>query len=563
MADVARGDGPRGPVRGAPPDAITVAEARRRWTRYRAEVWLTLAEVRGQSARAATLRRLRPGSLRFRLAVAIAGPLLALRRRLRGSAATPVRAATFPHGDEPADAPDAPADVGAVVVHVVDGAEARDAVARANEALDGDGWLMVLDAGDRTLDGALAAMAAIGERDGADAVFGDEHSRDEAGRRVTIARPGAAGPVALLSYDVTGRAVLFRRSALRALGGFDASAGWAFRHDAVVRLVEAGARVRGAARAVVETPSTGRSDARAMAAATVSALARRGVAARAHADGSRAGLVRWELVAPPVWPLVSIVIPTRDRLDLLEPCLAALESRTTYPNYEVVIVDNGSVEERTRLFLERTRHRVVAAPGPFNYSRVVNAGVAAAGGELVVTLNNDVTISSTDWLEQMVGVARLPGVGIVGVYLEDPSGHPQHEGVVIAPYPQHLRRDRNYVVPDVFLEATREVAAVTGACQMVRRSVFDELGGLDESLAVVHNDIDFCLRAARLDWRTVYLATVRHLHAESSSRGRLTPQGDVARFVARWDVFGALRDPWFPSRWELVGDVIRWRRPPA
>ena len=145
---------------------------------------------------------------------------------------------------------------------------------------------------------------------------------------------------------------------------------------------------------------------------------------------------------------MSIVIPTRDRLDLLTACLAALEQRTSYPSYEVVIVDNDSTEPATRRFFTETRHRVVAAPGPFNYARVVNRGVAASTGEFVVTLNNDVTITTDDWLEQMVGVAALPDVGIVGVSPRDPAGHAQHEGIVMvalspapAPRPQ-LRRSR-------------------------------------------------------------------------------------------------------------------------
>jgi GT2 family glycosyltransferase len=160
----------------------------------------------------------------------------------------------------------------------------------------------------------------------------------------------------------------------------------------------------------------------------------------------------------------------------------------------------------------------------------------------------------------MVAVATLGDVGVVGVFLEDPAGHAQHEGVAIAPYPQHLRRDRNYLVPDAFLGATREASAVTGACQLVSRSLFDELEGLDEALPVVHNDIDFCLRAQRLGRLVVYVATVKHLHAESSSRGSLVPPADIERFIARWDAFATLDDPWFPARYELVGDVIRWRR---
>lgn len=560
MAEGARAGG-REPVPGAPPDATTLAEARRRWRAYRAEVWLALAEVRGQASRAAVLRRLRPGSVAFRLVTGVAQPLFALRRRLRGAVRAPALAVPFPFGEEP------PAPVGRapsgepVTTGLVEGDDPLAAVAAANRLAGGEGWVMVLDAGDRLLDGALEAMAASGADHGADLVFGDERTRDERGRLVHRARPRTPGWVSLLSHDATGRAVLFRASALRSIGGFDPAAGWAFRHDAVVRLVEAGAVALHATATVVESPAEDPRYAQGLAATSAAALARRAGGGDARAGGEVPGLVRWRPAPPARWPSVSVVIPTRDRLDLLAPCLEALEARTTYPAYDVVIVDNDSRDPATLAFLEGSAHTVVRAPGPFNYARVVNRGVAAARGEYVVTLNNDVTVRTPDWLEQMVGVLGLPGVGVVGVYLEEPDGRAQHEGVAIAPYPQHLRRDRNYLVPDAYLEATREASAVTGACQMLSRALLDELGGLDETMAVVHNDIDLCLRARRRGHAVVYLATVRHQHAESSSRGRLTPVADIERFIARWDVFGALEDPCFPERWELVGDVVRWRRP--
>ncbi len=562
MAEGVRPDRSGGPP-GAPPDDVSVAEARRRWIHYRAEVWTTLAEVRGQSGRLAILRNLRPGSLAFRIVIAMAAPVFALRRRLRPSGTPIISNAplTFPFGNESSEPTwQHPMNVNDVDVLTLDGSDVDAAIARANDALAGEGWLMVIDATDELLEGALNQMAVLGATHSADLVFADERTRDAAGRTIVTARPRSLGWVSLLSYDASGRAVLFRRSSLREIGGFDQAAGWAFRHDAVIRLIETGAIAAHLDRTVVETPNHNARYDLALPVVTTAALGRRAGGGLAVSDEVFPGLVRWRVKPPDGWPSVSIVIPTRDRLDLLAPCLAALEERTTYPSYEVVIVDNGSVEPETLRFFAETRHRVVSAPGPFNYARVINRGVAASTGDYIVTLNNDVTITTDDWLEQMVGVATLPGVGIVGVYLEDPAGHAQHEGVAIAPYPQHLRRDRNYVVPDAFLLATREVSAVTGACQLVSRALFDELDGLDETLVVVHNDTDFCLRAQRLGRSVVYVATVRLLHAESSSRGRLTPQEDIERFIARWDVFATLSDPWFPARWELVGDIIRWRR---
>ena len=558
-----RGASARALPPGAPPDAVSIEEARRRWTSFRAEVWLTLAEVRGQHGRAATLRRLRPGSWPFRVVVGVAAPLLALRRRWRGprDPAGATRPA-FPFGDEPVvDLTAGWSPAGPVRVVRVDAAAAGPAVAALNAELGADGWIVVCDASDELVAGAPEALVARAEAAGADLAYGDEHRRDHLGGVHPVARPAALGAVALLSYDATGPVVALRCAALRRVGGFRVEAGRAWRHDAVVRLVESGAPAVHLAAVVATTAPENPRDAGARAVVTEAALARRAGGGVASLDPSVPGLVRWRPAPPPTWPRVAVVIPTRDRLDLLEACLSSLEARTTYPHYEVVIVDNGSVEPATRRFLAECAHRVVAAPGPFNYAAIVNRGVAATSAPFVVTLNNDVTVTTDDWLEQLVGVALLDRVGVVGAYLADPAGHPQHEGVAIAPYPQHLRRDRNYVVADAFLEATREVSAVTGACQLVRRELWDELEGMDEGLAVVHNDIDLCLRAQRRGWEVVYVPTVRLWHVESSTRGSLTPPEDIWRFIARWDVFGGLGDPWFPERLELLGDVVRWRRP--
>ncbi|MGH9019713.1 MAG: glycosyltransferase family 2 protein [Acidimicrobiales bacterium] len=547
-------DGPPG----APRDAIGRDEAARRWADYRAQIWRVNAARRGQFVRATTLRLLRPGSWLFRAVTRVAEPVLVACRRRRGPLPV-VSVAEFPEGaaglateQRRGSERDAP-----TMTRVVLGASdprAADLVVRdLNGVLVGAReWIVVVDEADHVVPGALAAMADLGASRGADLVYADEVT---AGGRL-VARTAALGPIGLLGADRAGRVTLFRRDALARVGGFSAVADWAFRHDAVTRLVEAGATTAHYPRVAATTDESARYVG-SLERATRAALGRRGVTA-VVGSASEVGAVPWR-ATPSRRPSVAIVVPTRDRVDLLEACLRSVREHTAYPSYEVVVVDNDSVEPATRDYLSRSDARVVAAPGPFNYSAIINRGVAATDAEVIVTLNNDVTVAQDDWLDQLVAVATMPGVGVVGVRLDEPDGRPQHEGIAVAPYPQNLRRDLNYVVADAWLESTREASAVTGACQAMRREVFDELGGLDERLVVVHNDVDLCLRARRLGYSTVYLASVRLTHAEGSSRGSLTPEDDVVTFLARWDGFAGLDDPHFPEQLELIGDVVRCR----
>jgi GT2 family glycosyltransferase len=189
----------------------------------------------------------------------------------------------------------------------------------------------------------------------------------------------------------------------------------------------------------------------------------------------------------------------------------------------------------------------------------VNLGVAAAHSDFVVTLNNDVEIHDPDWLERLLAVAQLPHVGLVGCALREPSGDFEHEGIALAPYPQHLRRELNYTRVDEFLTATREVSAVTGACTLIARHLWNELGGLDPTVAVIGNDVDLCLRASVAGWLTVYVADLELTHAASSTRGALNPPEDIYKLVARWGLFEEFIDPWFPRALAIIADQVVWQ----
>ena len=421
-------------------------------------------------------------------------------------------------------------------------------------------WLMLVDsgAGGIDADGAastLLSYALVGD----DVVFADESGPAPL---LPILKSPSVGPHTLLSYNCVGRPALLNVSTLRSIGGFSPDAGWAVEHDAYLRLSEAGATFRHvplvlpAGRAPVAFTHDHVSDDSCHV--VQAALDRRGWRGRAARD-ALPGSVRWTLEVPLPRPSIDIVIPTRDRLDLLRQCISSIEAATTYENYDIIILDNDSKQRATLDYLANVRYRVVACPGPFNYARIVNRGVAHSSAEFVVTLNNDTLVITPDWLERMVSLAALSDVAMVGACLIDQHGRHEHDGIVIAPYPQHLRVDSNYPHHDQFVDAARDVAAVTGAVQMVRRDLWESLGGMDEQFEVVMNDVDLCLRSQLEDRYVVFTPTVQLTHRAGSSRGDLDPLADRNRFVRRWDIFGTFRDPYFPESLELLGSSVRYR----
>jgi len=267
-----------------------------------------------------------------------------------------------------------------------------------------------------------------------------------------------------------------------------------------------------------------------------------------HREEPRVASARLRVVAPPV--SISVIVPTRDRADLLETCLAGL-SRTRFPgDREIIVVDNDSREPRTKaLFegLESTTHvRVLARPGPFNFAALANTGVASARGQLVCLLNNDIEILSPDWLEQMAVLAVRDDVGAVGARLLYPDGAIQHAGVALGIGGAAGHVDKGAKPhPGEFApwhDETRIVSAVTAACMLVGRAKFVEVGGMDEqSFAVDFNDVDLCLRLAARDWRTVYCAQATLIHHESRSRGKTHRGADLLRFERELDT---LRGRW-------------------
>ena len=230
---------------------------------------------------------------------------------------------------------------------------------------------------------------------------------------------------------------------------------------------------------------------------------------------------------PEPLPMVSVIVPTRDRSDLLKRCADGVLFRTNYPALELIIVDNGSREPATIDLLGELsadpRVRIISSPGIFNYPALNNAAAREAAGDILLLLNNDIDVIEPDWLRELVSHAVRPEVGAVGAKLLYADRRVQHAGVAMGPDMALVHKlrlaDRHDIGPFGELALTREVSAVTGACMAVRRAVYFEVGGLDENLRVAFNDIDLCLRIGNHGYRIVWTPFAELFHLESASRG--------------------------------------------
>jgi GT2 family glycosyltransferase len=250
-------------------------------------------------------------------------------------------------------------------------------------------------------------------------------------------------------------------------------------------------------------------------------------------------------------PLVTIIVPTRDKVDLLEQCISSVETLTGYGNYELVVIDNDSRDPRTRGYLSSLRGRVIPYPHPFNYSRLINFAVAEVGEtDFLLFLNNDTEVISPEWLESLVEQGQRPEVGVVGARLLFRDDTPQHEGVVVGPsggLPMNVDHRGTYDLD----RTVRNCSAVTFACALVRPETYWALGGLDESFQVAFQDIDFCLRAGDKGYWIVYTPHALLYHDEGGTRGRTGrtyPDQDARLFRDRW---AGYRDPFYNPNFDL------------
>ena len=418
-------------------------------------------------------------------------------------------------------------------------------VVQASRVADGlhraRGKFVTILAGDGELaPDALAEIARVlDEQPGSDIVYSDEDWIAAAGRRRSFFKPDWS-PEYCLSRLYVGQLVVYRKTILDVVEGSDepwSSAGL------LLRVMTKSPRVAHVPKVLWH----GLRDEPERNAAWLSTNMRwHGLTARVLA-GPRPGCYRlkWEVRGD---PLVSIVILTRDRVHLLRRCVESIEARTRGACYEIVIIDNASVEEATRRFLDSTRHTVIRDPAPFNFARLNNTAARRARGEHLLFLNNDTEVIDDDWLVALLEQSHQAGIGVVGAKLYYPDGRLQHVGMVLglkddvaqvfrgAPGDHPGYFDSNLVV--------RNYSAVTGACLMTRREVFDAVGGFDEVFAFDYNDVDYCLRIRAQGYRVVFTPHARLWHHEFITRERRVLRRERALFRRRWAAAMAA-DPYY------------------
>ena len=381
----------------------------------------------------------------------------------------------------------------------------------------------------------LENVLLLNQHPDADMIYSDEDKIDENGRRYDPFFKPDWSPDTFLSQMYTCHLGVYRTELVRKIGGFRKGFEGAQDYDLVLRLTEETERIYHIPKVLYHWRATPQSTA---SSATVKPYAQTaGLRAleeallRRKVDGwveQVDGVYRVHYVVSKE-PLVSIIIPTRDMAELLDRCLLSLFERTSYKNFEAIIIDNGSCKQETFdvfdkwVRAEPERVKVERIDIPFNYSRLNNMAVRHAKGDLLLFLNNDVEILSLDsWLTEMVGHAQRKEVGAVGAMLLYPDYTIQHAGVILmGGVAGHSHKYFPMDAPGYFsrLRTICNYSAVTGACLMVKRELYDLVEGFDERLEVAFNDVDFCLKLLQRGLYNVWLPHVRLIHYESKSRG--------------------------------------------
>jgi GT2 family glycosyltransferase/glycosyltransferase involved in cell wall biosynthesis len=442
----------------------------------------------------------------------------------------------------------------------------------ALEAATGE-WCALLDQDDLFAEKALAFIALEIERHpNAGLIYSDEDKMETNGVRSNPFLKPDWNPELFLGQNYINHLGVYRTDLLREIGGFREGFEGSQDYDLALRCIErfTASQIRhiprilyhwravaGSLAAVPDAKPYAKEAARR---AIGDHLQRRGIAGRVEAcpENVESHRVVYELPDPP--PTVSIVIPMRDRVALLEQCIASIRKHTDYSPIEFVIVDNGSAEPATLKFLRKIEKeigaRVVREKGAFNFSRLINQGAAAAAGEVILFLNNDIEAYESDWLREMVSHVSRAEVGAVGARLWYPDGTLQHGGVILGlggvaghAFPRVPRGHPGYFNRALLQQ---NCSAVTAACLVVRRKVFEDAGGFDETnLAISFNDVDFCLRLRAAGFRNVWTPYANLIHHESASRGHLLNRLEQAQFrreaafVQRKWATELLRDPFY------------------
>ena len=383
----------------------------------------------------------------------------------------------------------------------------------------------------------------------ADLIYSDEDKLTEQGFDTPIFKPDWS-PDYFLSCNYVCHLTLVRRELVREVGGFRSQFDGAQDYDLFLRIIERTDRIHHIARVLYHwrrSPASTADNIRRKPGsldtgrqALEAHLARRNLPGHVTVDWrTHAYWVKRELTEA---KRISLIIPVRDRIDLLARCLESVTSKTTYAPYEIVVVDNDSQSAEAREYFARLEHRVLHFSGPFNYSAINNFAVENCDSPWLLFLNDDIEVIDQNWLTIMAEHVQRPEVGAVGPRLLYPDDTVQHAGVVVGVggIAEHAFRGLPAESPGVCrqLQMTRNYSAVTGACLLTRRDVFEEIGGFDEErLPVAFNDVDLCLKMRRAGYLIVYTPFAKLYHHESASRRRSVEALETEVMRERWSEY--------------------------
>lgn len=410
---------------------------------------------------------------------------------------------------------------------------------RLNEQLseaNGD-FILMVNPYDKVADHALYCIAVeLGNTPAADIIYSDEDRLDENGQRCRPNFKPDWNPLLLLSQNYLGRLVAYRRVRIHQVGGFKELPLDMLEWDLALRVTEVCefAGVKHIPRILCHVGQASLGDPKITNQEAVQKVRKRMLnghfsrtGRKVNLSGLKDGRIRVNYCLPSPAPLVSIIIPTRDNLPFLSKCIHSILEKTTYASYELIIVDNQSRDAKTLAYLveleAQGKARVLRYDAPFNYSAINNFAVQHAKGSLIALVNDDIEVISSDWLEEMAGYAIQEEVGAVGAMLYYPDDTIQHAGTILGLHgiAGHIfpGQPRGYPGRQGRCLVPQNLAAVTAACMLLRRTVYGEAGGLDEQLPVAFNDIDLCLRLMQKGYRNVWTPYAEFYHHESASRG--------------------------------------------
>ncbi|MCV6639021.1 glycosyltransferase [Candidatus Albibeggiatoa sp. nov. NOAA] len=393
-------------------------------------------------------------------------------------------------------------------------------------------------------------------------IYSDEDKIDEKNHRFGAYFKSDWNPDLFLSHNLVTHLAVYKTELLQQIGGFTEGLEGAQDYDLAIRAAEQleSEQIRHIPRILYhwrihEESTSGNPDAKPYAVVAAenairAFLKRQSIAANVNESEIMSGMIRVQYPLPAILPLVSIIIPTYNQVQLLRQCIQSITRKTDYANYEIIVVDNRSDDAATLAYFEELEQKniakVIKYDQPFNYAAINNFAVKQAEGELVALLNNDIEVISRSWLSEMVSHAMREDIGAVGARLWYPHQTLQHAGVLlgVAGLAEHAHKNVSRGQSGYFGRAQiiQNFSAVTAACLVVCKEKFVAVGGLDaDHLAVAFNDIDLCLKLTSKGWRSLWTPYADLYHHESASRGYEDTPEKVAR-LQREDAY--MREKW-------------------